>query len=54
MDDHSCMYHVLPEGLHTMNYCNRVKGFINYALFNQRNISRGVLDVHVRDIKKLI
>jgi len=33
------MYWVLPRGLRKMDYCNRIKGFINYALSNLRNIS---------------
>ena len=43
MGDHFFMYQVTPEGLHMMNYCNRVESFINYALSNPRNISgRGI------------
>jgi len=39
MDDRSCMYQVSPEGLCTMDYCNEIESFINYALFNLKNIS---------------
>jgi hypothetical protein len=35
------MYYVSPEGLHKMEYCNGVKGFINYTLSNPINISGG-------------
>lgn len=35
------MYYVSPEGLHKMEYCNEVKGFINYTLCNLINISGG-------------
>jgi len=35
------MYYVSPEGLHKMEYCNGVKGFINYTLSNTINISGG-------------
>jgi len=41
MDDHSWMYKDSPQGLRMMNYCNEVHSFINYALYNSRNISRG-------------
>jgi hypothetical protein len=41
MNDFSWMYWVSPEGLRRMDYYNRVESFINYALFNPRNISRG-------------
>jgi hypothetical protein len=41
MDDHSWMYKDSPQGLRRMNYCNEVHSFINYALSNSRNISRG-------------
>ena len=33
------MYRHSPKGLHKMNYCNEVEGFINYTLSNMRNIS---------------
>jgi hypothetical protein len=33
------MYRHSPKGLHKMNYCNEVEGFINYTLSNLRNIS---------------
>jgi hypothetical protein len=39
MDDRSWMYRNSLEGLCRMNYCNKVKGFINYAQSNPRNIS---------------
>jgi hypothetical protein len=39
MDDCSCMYRDSLEGLHIMDYCNEIEGFINYALSNLRNIS---------------
>jgi len=35
------MYQVSPEGLCMINYYSGVKGFINYALSNLKNISRG-------------
>jgi len=35
------MYRVSLEGLRMMDYCNGVKCFINYALSNIRNSSRG-------------
>lgn len=35
------MFRDLPEGLHRIDYYNRVQGFINYALSNPRNISGG-------------
>jgi len=44
------MYRVSPEGLRMMNHYNRVEGFINYALFNPKNISRAVLDIYVRGV----
>jgi hypothetical protein len=37
-----------------MNYCNRVEDFINYALFNQRNISGGGIICPCKRYKKLI
>jgi hypothetical protein len=39
MDDCSWMYRDSPQGLRKMDYHNEVQGFINYALFNLRNIS---------------
>ena len=39
MDDHLWMYQDSPKGLCRMDCCNRVQGFINYALFNSRNIN---------------
>ena len=41
MDHLSWMYQVSPEGLCMMDYYSGVKGFINYALSNLKNISRG-------------
>ena len=35
------MYRVSPEGLHMMNYCNEIEGFINYAISNMKNINGG-------------
>jgi len=34
------MYQDSPKWLRRMDYCNEVHDFINYALFNLRNISR--------------
>ena len=39
MDNRSWMYRNSPERLRRMNYCNGVQCFINYTLFNLRNIS---------------
>jgi hypothetical protein len=39
MDDRSCMYQVSLERLCMMDYCNEIESFINYALFNLKNIS---------------
>jgi len=39
MDDCSWMYQDSPEGLCMRDYYNEIEGFINYALFNLRNIS---------------
>ena len=39
MDDRSWMYRDSPEWLRRMDYYNGVQGFINYILFNPRNIS---------------
>ena len=41
IDDRLWMYQDLPQGLRKMNYCNRVQGFINYAISNPINISGG-------------
>jgi hypothetical protein len=35
------MYQVSPKGLHMIDYCNEVESFINYTLFNPKNISGG-------------
>jgi hypothetical protein len=34
-----------------MNYCNGVKGFINYVLSNPRNISGGVIRCSCKSCK---
>jgi len=34
------MYQNSPQWLQRMDYCNRIQGFINYAISNPRNISR--------------
>ena len=39
MDDHSWMYRDSPQGLRSLDYCNVVQGFINYAISNPRNVS---------------
>jgi hypothetical protein len=39
MDGCSWMYWVSFKGLHMMDYCNGVEGFINYAQYNLKNIS---------------
>ena len=41
MDNRSWMYRDSPQRLWRMDYCNKVQGFINYALSNPRNISEG-------------
>jgi hypothetical protein len=41
MDYRSWMYQDSLEGLCMVNYCNRVEGFINYALSNPRNTNGG-------------
>jgi hypothetical protein len=41
MNDRSWMYQDLSQGSRRMNYCNRVQGFINYAISNPINISGG-------------
>lgn len=35
-----------------IDYYIRVESFINYVIYNLRNISGSVLDVHVRAVKK--
>jgi hypothetical protein len=44
MDDYSCMYQDSLEGLHIMDYCNEIEGFINYTLSNPRNIGGGDIE----------
>ena len=39
MDNRSWIYRDSPQGLRMMDYCNGIRGFINYALSNPRNIS---------------
>jgi hypothetical protein len=39
MDDHLWMYQDSLKGLRRMDCYNRVRGFINYVLFNSRNIN---------------
>ena len=41
MDNHSCMYRDLPQGLQRMNYCNGVWGFINFTTSIFRNFTQG-------------
>jgi len=41
MDYRSWMYWVLSEELRKMDYCNGVDNFIDYALYNLKNISGG-------------
>ena len=45
------MYRDSLEGLCRMNYCNEVKGFINYVLSNLRNISGGVIRCSCKSCK---
>ena len=52
MDDHSWMYWVSSEGLRKMDYCNGVEGFINYVLYNPKNISRGNIRCPCKRCKK--
>jgi hypothetical protein len=52
MDDCSWMYQDSPKGLWRMDYCNGVQGFINYALSNLRNISRGSIRCSCKRCKK--
>ena len=51
MNDCSWMYRVSPKGLPKMDYYNRVKVCINYALSYPKPISEGDIDVHVRGVK---
>ena len=62
MDDHLWMYRNSPKWLYRKDYCKGVDGFINFALSNLKNISRGEiniwrilvevkLDVHVKSEK---
>jgi len=51
MDDYSCMYQDSLEGLHIMDYCNEIEGFINYTLSNPRNIGGAILNVHLRGVR---
>jgi len=39
MDDRSWMYQDFPEGLHIMDYCSGIQGFIIYTLSNLRKTS---------------
>ena len=41
MDDRSWMYRDPPQGLRRMDYCNGVKGFINFATSIPRNFTDG-------------
>jgi len=41
MDNRLWMYQDFPKRLHMIDYCNDVKGFINYTLSNLRKISGG-------------
>jgi len=41
MHDRSWIYRDSPQELRTIDYCNEVQSFINYALSNSRNISGG-------------
>jgi hypothetical protein len=41
MDNHSWIYRDSPKGLCMVDYCNGVRSFINYKLFNPRNINGG-------------
>jgi hypothetical protein len=52
MDNCSWMYQDSPERLSGMDYCNGVKGFINYALSSLRNISGGVIRCSFKICKK--
>jgi len=41
MDDCSWMYRDSPQGLRRMDYCNGVRGFINFETSIPRNFTRG-------------
>ena len=41
MHDRSWIYRDSPQELRTIDYCNEVQSFINYAISNSRNISGG-------------
>jgi len=45
------MYRDSPQWLRMMDYSNEIRGFINYALSNPRNISEEILDVHAKGVK---
>ena len=51
MDDHSRMYRDLTQGLQRMDYYNGIQSFINYALSNLRNISRGSIRCSCKSCK---
>jgi len=53
MDDHSWMYRDLPQGLRRMDYCNRVRGFINFATSISRNFTDGGIRCPFRKCKNL-
>jgi hypothetical protein len=41
MNNFPWIYRDSPKGLHRMDYCNKVDGFITCALSNLKNISGG-------------
>jgi hypothetical protein len=41
MDDHSWMYQDSLKGLFMEDYCKENEGFINFILYNPKNIIRG-------------
>jgi len=51
MDDRSWMYRDSPQGLRRMDYCNRVQGFINFAISIPRNFTEGGIRCPCRKCK---
>jgi len=53
MDDRSWMYRDPPQGLRRMDYCNGVKGFINFATSIPRNFTDSGIRCLCRKCKNL-
>jgi len=51
MDDRSWMYRDSPQGLRRMDYCNGVRGFINFATSIPRNFTDGGIRCPCRKCK---